>query len=101
MKNTFKKLTITLMAAGTLFATTGTAALADTQTTRTAPTSTTLVSRVNRGTNLATRTVAPKPANDLTSHATKLVAKTMQTQVLDTIDASSQSLDKLKYQPTK
>ena len=100
MKNTFKKLTITLMAAGTLFATTGTA-LADTRDTAATPTSTRLVSQVNHGTNLATRTAAPKPANDLTPHATKLMAKTMQNQVLDTIDASSQSLDKLKYQPTK
>jgi len=100
MKNTIKKLTITLMAAGTMFATAGTA-LADTRDTPNTPTSTRLVSQVNHGTNLATRTVAPKPANDLTLHATKLMAKTMQNQVLDTIDASSQSLDKLKYQPTK
>ncbi|BDZ29773.1 hypothetical protein RA086_01170 [Lactiplantibacillus sp. WILCCON 0030] len=100
MKNTLKKLTITIMAAGTLFATTGTA-MADTTTTTTTQASTTLVRRVNHGTNLATRTAKPKPADDLTPHATKLVAKGTQTQVLETIDASSQNLDKLKYQPTK
>lgn len=100
MKNTLKKLTITLMAAGTLFATTGTA-FADTTAAKTASTSTTLVSHVNQGTDLATRPTQPKPANNLTPHTTKLVAKTMQNQVIDTIDTSSQNLDKLRYQPTK
>jgi len=100
MKNTLKKLTITLMAAGTLFATTGTA-FADTTTAQPVATSTSLVSHVNEGTNIATRPSQPKPANDLTPHATKLVAKTMQNQVIDTIDTSSQNLDKLRYQPTK
>ncbi|WP_137626778.1 hypothetical protein [Lactiplantibacillus pingfangensis] len=100
MKNTLKKLTITLMAAGTLFATTGTA-FADTTTAQPVATSTSLVSHVNEGTNIATRPSQPKAANDLTPHAAKLVAKTMQTQVIDTIDTSSQNLDKLRYQPTK
>jgi len=100
MKNTFKKLTITLMAAGTLFATTGTA-LADTTAAKPTPTSTALVSHVNKGASLATRPTQPNPDNDLTPHATKLVAKTMQNQVIDTIDTSSQNLDKLRYQPTK
>ena len=100
MKNTLKKLTITLMAAGTLFATTGTA-FADTTATQPVATSTSLVSHVNEGTNIVTRPSQPKAANDLTPHATKLVAKTMQNQVIDTIDTSSQNLDKLRYQPTK
>lgn len=59
MKNLFTKVTLTLLTAGTLFATTGTA-LADT-TTNTTPnqTSTTLVNKVNRDTNLATSSTTP------------------------------------------
>ncbi|AVK61700.1 hypothetical protein C5Z25_07890 [Lactobacillus sp. CBA3605] len=98
MKNTFKKLTITLMAAGTLFATTATA-MADTTPTTTAQTTTTLTKKVNHETNLAMPATKHPIAPDLTPKATKLVNKTIQNQVLATIDASSQSLDKLKYQP--
>ncbi|MGQ2196638.1 hypothetical protein [Lactiplantibacillus plantarum] len=47
MKNTFKKLTLTLMAAGTLFAT-SVSASADTTTTKHETTSTTLVNKVTR-----------------------------------------------------
>jgi hypothetical protein len=99
MKNLLTKLTITLMAAGTLFATTGTA-LADTKPAAPAQTSTTLVTRVNRDTNLATKaTVVVK--HDLTPKATKLAAKSTQNFVLDTIDTSAESISKAKYAPTK
>ncbi|RRK10399.1 hypothetical protein D1831_07525 [Lactiplantibacillus garii] len=95
MKKLFTKLTITLMAAGTLYATTATASA----NTTTAPeqTSSTLVNRVDRETNLAMATATTKPAHDLTPRATKLATKSIQSQMLDTIDTSSQSLDKMKY----
>ncbi|WP_047998800.1 hypothetical protein [Lactiplantibacillus herbarum] len=94
MKNAFTKLTITLMAAGTLFAT-SVSASADT-TTQPEQTSTTLVNKVNHGTNLATSTTTT-PVHDITPRPTNLVMKTRQTQVLETIDASSQSITKMKY----
>jgi len=99
MKNLFKKLTITLITAGTLFATTGTA-LADTKPAAPVQTSVALVTRVNRDTDLATRsTVIVK--HDLTPKATKLAAKSTQNLVLDTIDTSAESISKTKYTPTK
>lgn len=94
MKNLFTKLTITLMAAGTLFATTATAS-ANTVNTP-APTTTSLVNHVDHETNLALGT-ANKPAHDLTPRATKLATKTLQSQILETVDTSSQNLDKMKY----
>lgn len=99
MKKLFTKLTITLMAAGTLYATSATAS-ADTTAATPEPTSTALVNRVNRETNLATKVSQPSAKDDLTPHATKTALKTMQTEVLNTVDTSSQSLDKMKYQPT-
>lgn len=96
MKKLLTKLTITLMAAGTLYATSATASADVTPNTQT--TSSTLVSRVNHDTDLATRTVPAKPAHDLTPRATKLATQTLQTKVLETVDSSSQSLDKMKYQ---
>ncbi|MFC6182487.1 hypothetical protein [Lactiplantibacillus daowaiensis] len=98
MKNIFTKLTITLMTAGTLFATTGTA-LADTKPTPN-QTSTTLVNRVNRDTDLATSTTVDAPHRTLAPKATRLVTKTTQSQILATVDTSVQTLDKTKYQPT-
>ncbi|WP_436665235.1 hypothetical protein [Lactiplantibacillus plantarum] len=95
MKNTFKKLTLTLMAAGTLFAT-SVSASADT-TTNPEVTSTTLVNKVTRDTKLATGTTTHQPKHDLTPQPTKLVVKSTQNQVLATIDASSQSITKMKY----
>ncbi|WP_318767298.1 hypothetical protein [Lactiplantibacillus carotarum] len=95
MKKLLTKLTITLMAAGTLYATTATASANTVSTPE--PTSTTLVNRIDRETNLATSNPTTKPVHDLTPRATKLATKTLQSQVLDTIDASSQSLDKMKY----
>lgn len=94
MKKLFTKLTITLMAAGTLYATSTTASAA---TIAPEKTSTSLVKRVDRETDLATSNPATKPTHDLTPHATKLVTRTAQSQVLATIDDSSQSLDKMKY----
>ena len=96
MKNTFKKLTLTLMAAGTLFAT-SVSASADTTTTKHETTSTTLVNKVTRDTKLATGTTTHQPKHDLTPQPTKLVVKSTQNQVLATIDASSQSITKMKY----
>lgn len=95
MKKLFTKLTITLMAAGTLYATTATASAATVAT----PTQTTtnLVDRVDHETNLATTDPAARPTQNLTPRSTRLATKTLQTQVLDTIDTSSQSLDKMKY----
>ncbi|MHA3851657.1 hypothetical protein ACX1CG_08720 [Lactiplantibacillus plantarum] len=96
MKNTFKKLTLTLMAAGTLFAT-SVSASADTTTTNPEVTSATLVNKVTRDTKLATGTTTHQPKHDLTPQPTKLVVKSTQNQVLATIDASSQSITKMKY----
>jgi len=93
MKNAFTKLTITLMAAGTLFAT-SVSASANTVT-QPEQTSTTLVNKINRETNLATGTTTA--VHDITPRPTNLVMKTSQTQVLETIDASSQSITKMKY----
>jgi len=97
MKNLFKNLTITLMAAGTLFATTGTA-LADTKPAAPAPTSTTLVTKVNHETDLATTVVV---RHNLTPKPFKLATKTTQSQVLATVDTSAESISKAKYLPTK
>ncbi|MDN6417764.1 MAG: hypothetical protein L0K05_02185 [Lactiplantibacillus plantarum] len=96
MKNTFKKLTLTLMVAGTHFAT-SVSASADTTTTKPETTSTTLVNKVTRDTKLATGTTTHQPKHDLTPQPTKLVVKSTQNQVLATIDASSQSITKMKY----
>ncbi|AGE38014.1 MULTISPECIES: hypothetical protein [Lactiplantibacillus] len=96
MKNTFKKLTLTLMAAGTHFAT-SVSASADTTTTKPETTSTTLVNKVTRDTKLATGATTSQPKHDLTPQPTKLVVKSTQNQVLATIDASSQSITKMKY----
>ena len=73
MKKLFTKLTIALMAAGTLYATTATAS-ADVITPE--RTSTTLVNRVDRETNLATSQPTVKPSHDLTPHATMFALTT-------------------------
>lgn len=96
MKNLLTKLTITLMAAGTLFAT-SVSASADTTATQSEPTSSALVNKVTRDTNLATGANTHQPKHDLTPQTTKLVVKSTQNQVLATIDASSQSITKMKY----
>ncbi|ALO03129.1 MULTISPECIES: hypothetical protein [Lactiplantibacillus] len=96
MNNMLKKLTITLMAAGTLFAT-SVSASADTTVTNSEPTSSTLVNKVTRDTNLATGASTHQPKHNLTPQPTKLIVKSSQNQVLATIDASSQSITKMKY----
>ena len=97
MKNTFKKLTLTLMAAGTLFATSVSASADTTATSHSETTSTTLVNKVTRDTDLATGSTT-QPKHVLTPKPTRLVVKaSTQNQVLATIDASSQSITKMKY----
>ena len=98
MKNTFKKLTLTLMAAGTLFATSVSASADTTATSHSETTSTTLVNKVTRDTDLATGGTTTQPKHVLTPKPTRLVVKaSTQNQVLATIDASSPSITKMKY----
>lgn len=99
LKQIMTKLTITLMAAGTLYATTATAS-ANTQAAPSQPTTTALSKQVARPTKLALNKKHQPQTAQLTPKASRIVTKSAQSHVLDTIDASSQSLTKLKYIPT-
>ncbi|CAM3187534.1 hypothetical protein [Lactiplantibacillus plajomi] len=92
MNKLLSKLTIALMAAGTLYATTATAS-ANVQPTTTTPT-THLVKRVTRSEKLALGT--PKTKTTLAATPAPLKSS-IQSRVLATVDTSSQSLTKLKY----
>ncbi|MFC6181233.1 hypothetical protein [Lactiplantibacillus daowaiensis] len=96
MKKQLQKIALTLLTAGTLFATTGTA-LADTKTT-TPVTENNLTRATTKTVDLAT-TVTPPKTNLTITPVTKTVKTQAQVQLIASVNSSSQDLSHFKYQP--